>query len=1275
MHKPCCSTLRYHQAEIMIKKAIHSLWLSCGMAFCGLVTISPAPAQPVPDATLPVNSIVTNLGFTSTITGGTRAGRNLFHSFSNFSIPTKGTAFFNNAADIQNIISRVTGASFSNIDGLIKANGTANLFLINPNGIIFGPNARLNIGGSFLASTASSLKFADGTQFSATASRTTPLLTINVPLGLQFGANPGSILNQSQATDSSGNTVGLQVEPGKTLALVGGNVSLNDGYLQAPGGFVELGGVAGLRMVGLNVDGNNLSLSFPDSVARADVSLTNGAYVDLTDGDSGSIAVNARNLNILGGSTFRAGIRSGSGSVGSQAGDITLNATGEIKVVGSNIFNTVRSGAVGNGGGININTGSLSVTNGARLTAGTFGQGNVGSVTINARDTVSFDGESGAFSSVAPGAVGKGGTVKITTRTLSVTNGAQLSASTLGRGDAGSVNISALDRVSFDGVSRNGNISGASSDVARGAVGKGGDVKITTGSLSVTNGAQLSASTLGQGDAGSVTVQASGAVSFDGGESGALSNVVRGAMGKGGDVNVTTGSLSLTNGAQLSASTLGQGDAGSVTITASGTVSFDGIGSNGLSSGILSNVVRGAMGKGGYVNVTTGSLSVTNGAQLTTSTSGRGDAGSVNINARNQVSFDGVDSTGSSSGAFSAMEPGAMGKGGDVNVTTGSLSVTNGAFLSANTNGQGDAGSVTVQASGAVSFNGVGSNGNFSGAFSDVNAPGAMGKGGNVNVTAGSLSLTNGAELAARILRKTVGNGGDVNVTTGSLSVTSGSSLAASTFGRGDAGSVNINARDRVSFDGVGSTGFGSGGLSIVGSEAVGKGGDVNVTTGSLSVANGANLAASTNGRGDAGSVNINARDRVSLDGVGSNGSFSGAFSDVNAPGAMGKGGNVNVTAGSLFLTNGAELAARILRQTVGKGGDVNVTTGSLSVTNGAELIASTFGRGDAGSVNINARDQTSFDGVGSNGFNSGALSTVESGAVGKGGSINITTGSLSVTNEAFLSARSDGLLGSAGDLDVTARSIHLDNQGGITAITKSGNGGNINLQAQNLLLMRHSSQISSTAGTANAAGNGGNITIKTPFIVAVPSENSDISANAFKGNGGKVTINASSIFGTQFQKFDTSESDITATSTGGGVNGVVNINTLDINPTQGLVTLPVAPVDITGLIAQGCPADVGPHASIFVVTGRGGLPPNPNDPLSTDTVWTDLRPHTRHTQHTGSSSVTHAAAPPTNSTSEQLVEATGWVTNAKGEVVLTASAPTVTPDIPWLRPTTCHLQ
>lgn len=145
---------------------------------------NPTAAQIVPDTTLTNNSRVTNQGSINIINEGTRAGTNLFHSFQDFSVSSGNTALFNNSGDITNIISRVTGKSVSNINGLIRANGTANLFLLNPNGIIFGSNAQLNIGGSFVATTANSIKFADGKQFLAQPNQQEPLLTISAPTGL-----------------------------------------------------------------------------------------------------------------------------------------------------------------------------------------------------------------------------------------------------------------------------------------------------------------------------------------------------------------------------------------------------------------------------------------------------------------------------------------------------------------------------------------------------------------------------------------------------------------------------------------------------------------------------------------------------------------------------------------------------------------------------------------------------------------------------------------------------------------------------------------------------------------------------------------------------------------------------------------------------------------------------------------------------------------------------------------------------------------------------------
>ncbi|MDZ8226084.1 filamentous hemagglutinin N-terminal domain-containing protein [Nostoc sp. ChiVER01] len=1393
-------------------------------------------AQITPDSTLPNNSVVTLDGNTLNITGGTQAGSNLFHSFKEFSVPTGGTASFNNAVNIQNIISRVTGGSASNIDGLIRANGTANLFLINPNGIIFGQNARLDIGGSFLATTASSFKWSDGSTFSATNPQPpSELLAIN-PSALFFNQLQVARIENRSTTDAGNNLQGLRVPDGRSLVLVGGDIVLDGGSLNAAGGRVELAGVSGNGTVKLNVDSQNLSLSIPNGVPRADISLSNGALVDVRAGVGGSITVNAQNLELKGKSQIVAGIKSGLSTVTATAGDININATDTVSFDNSYARNNVEQTGVSKAGGIEITTGSLEVTNGAVLSASTFGKGDAGSVTITATDGIKFDGiNSGAFSTVQPEAEGKAKGVAITTGSLAVTNGAVLSASTSGKGDAGSVNITATDSIKFDGWG-----SQAGSLVAPEAEGKAGGVTITTDSLAVTNGARLDASTFGKGDAGSINITATDSINFDGLGSGAFSSVESEAEGKAGGVTITTGSLAVTNNAFLDASTSGKGDAGSVNITATDSVNFDGFGSearsrvnygaegkaggvtittgslaltngarlnastsgkrdagsvnitatdivkfDGWGSGAFSTVAYGE-GKAGGVTIITDSLAVTNGARLDTSTLGKGEAGSVNINATDSIKFDGLGS-----GAFSAVFSGE-GKAGGVTITTGSLEVTDGASLSASTYGKGNAGSVNITATDSVKFDG-----SWSEAASVV-AWGAEGKAGGVTITTGSLEVTNGAQLNAstsgkgdagsvnitatdivkfdgsgsgaksRVFSQAEGKAGGVTITTGSLEVTNDAQLDASTSGKGDAGSVNITATNTIKFDGSGSEA-----TSRVNYGAEGKAGGVTITTSSLELTNGAELSASTSGKGDAGSVNITATDSIKFDG-----SSNGAKSQVN-PGAEGKAGNVSIYTGLLEVTNGAQISAStfgkgdagsvnitatdgiklegsgsgafssVESEAEGKAGGVTITTDSLAVTNGAQLNASTFGKGDAGSVNITATDGINFDGSGS-----GASSSVQPEAEGKAGGVTITTGSLAVTNGAQINTSTYGK-GDAGSVNITANTFEASNGGQVSTITsgqfqagniifkvkdkitlsgsltglfahtlegstgnggsifidprimtirdgafiavgsqgkgiggdihltagfltldggtisartRSSNGGNITLNLQDLLLLRNGSLISTTAGLEQFGGNGGDIIINTPngFIVAVPRENSDITANAYTGIGGRVDIQAFGIYGIQPRSSPTSLSDITASSEF-GINGTVELNTPDVDPNNGNINLPTIPVDTE--VAQTCQAGGTFAKSSFTITGRGGLPPNPTtDILTPDLVHVDLvalKPSTREDK------IPPVTINPT-ATPKPIVEATGWVINAKGELELTANAPT-TPHGSWQNPVSCR--
>jgi filamentous hemagglutinin family protein len=222
---------------------------------CLYATSNTALAQVTSDGT--VNTQVTQNGNVAEITGGQTRGGNLFHSFQDFSVGTGNEAFFNNATDISDIFSRVTGGNISNIDGLIRTNGSANLFLINPAGILFGENARLDVGGSFYGSTADSILFDDG-EFSATDLENPPVLTINAPIGLQLRETAGEIVVRG-----TGNTLtfdrtslafiqgetppGLQVKSGETLALVGNGVKLEGGNLLADRGRIEVGSVLSIN--------------------------------------------------------------------------------------------------------------------------------------------------------------------------------------------------------------------------------------------------------------------------------------------------------------------------------------------------------------------------------------------------------------------------------------------------------------------------------------------------------------------------------------------------------------------------------------------------------------------------------------------------------------------------------------------------------------------------------------------------------------------------------------------------------------------------------------------------------------------------------------------------------------------------------------------------------------------------------------------------------------------------------------------------------------------
>lgn len=768
------------------------------------ILASPALAQVTSDNT--VNTQVTINDNVAEITGGQTRGSNLFHSFQDFSVSTGEQAFFDNADSISNIFSRVTGGNISNIDGLIRANGSANLFLINPAGIIFSENARLDIGGSFYGSSASSILFEDG-EFSAADLENSPLLTVNAPIGLGFRDDPGDIVNQSIATDDTGELfLGLSILEDKTLALLGGEVLIEGGLLTTEGGRIELGSVGDNSTINLTSTEEGFDLSYENVDSFQDISFSTAAAIVATSGSNTTdINIQGRNVSLTENSQVAI-----NPNFEGQAGNITINATDSLILDADTATEVISSKVSGNTiaetSSINIDTSQLTITGGAQIGGANEGGDIRGiDININALDIILENslvtgGVPAIGSQVFEYGEGEGGNITITTNNLTINDGAQINTATFGAGNGGDITISAAESIELNGTFPDEEINSPSAIFANvgtpyvpiSSAGNGGDVTITGSQLTISDGAQIGTTALNNGNGGNLTLNIADSIKLSGtspnaqldgeGRSGifisaepsyeefitdlntgeaTLTGEIVTTTGKGGSLTLDTNNLTIESGAVISADTFSLGDGGDASLNVNRIILRDG---GRISAGSLLGVIEldTQRGTGGELNITaTDSIDITgigeiSGEPVTSSIFSRADsngtAGSTTLTT-NQLSI--------SNGGEINVSATASGGAGILDINADDIDLTQGSITAATNGGNGGiitldiAKNITLRENSLISAS----------AFRDAT-------GGNLSIHSEfiisfpSQVSGNGNDITANALQ---GNGGNITITAESL--------------------------------------------------------------------------------------------------------------------------------------------------------------------------------------------------------------------------------------------------------------------------------------------------------------------------------------------------------------------------------------------------------------------------------------------------------------------------------------------------------------------------